>query len=233
VSDRWRIEERVGSAGDLHASWPSVERAPAVRAVARCRPVDRALVLGSTQAPEVVAPGGGGLDVVRRRSGGGAVLVAPDDPVWIDVWVPAEDPLWTTDVTAAFGWLGDTWAASLGRLGLTGVAVQGPAPGACTRWSTLVCFGGLGAGEVTVDGRKVVGLAQRRTRQGAWFHGACVVRWDPVPLLGVLALDAGERAAAAAGLAGAVCGVADAADDQGAEVPSADGVAATFLHLLP
>ena len=64
-------------------------------------------------------------------------------------------------------------------LGLTGVDVQGAGPGACTRWSSLVCFGGVGAGEVTVDGRKVVGLAQRRTRHGAWFHGACVLPLGP------------------------------------------------------
>ena len=42
-------------------------------------------------------------------------------------------------------------------------------------WATSVCFGGVGTGEVvTADGRKVVGLAQRRNRAGAWFHGACV-----------------------------------------------------------
>ena len=33
-----------------------------------------------------------------------------------------------------------------------------------TQWSRLVCFDGLGAGEVTVGGRKAVGISQRRTR---------------------------------------------------------------------
>jgi lipoate-protein ligase A len=233
VSDGWRIEERVAPPADLHASWPSVERNPSARAVARCRPTGTAVVLGSTQPPDVVAGGTGGIDVVRRRSGGGAVLVTPADPVWIDVWVPAADPLWTADVTGAFLWLGSTWGSALERLGLTGVVVQGSAPGACTRWSALVCFGGVGAGEVTVDARKVVGLAQRRTRHGAWFHGACVVHWDPTVLLGALALDRDERDAAAAGLAGAVAGVADAAVAQGSAVPpSADAVAGAFLDAL-
>lgn len=234
MPDGWRIEERVAPAGDLHASWPSVVRQPETRAVARCRPTGTAVVLGSTQRPEVVAPAADRVGVVRRRSGGGAVLVSPDDPVWIDVWVPVGDPLWTADVTRAFAWLGAAWGSALESLGLTGVGVQGPEPGACTPWSTLVCFGGIGAGEVTVDGRKAVGLAQRRDRHGAWFHGACLLRWDPSDLLGALALDEDGRAAAATGLADAAVGVVDAALTQGrTPVPTADAVVGAFLDSLP
>jgi len=222
----------VAPAGDLHASWPSVDADPMVRAVARCRPTGPAVVLGSTQ--RTVEPADtAGVPVTRRRSGGGAVLVGTDDPVWVDLWVPAGDPLWVADVTRAFAWLGRAWADTLVALGLSGVEVQGDGPGACTRWSTLVCFGGVGAGEVTVDGRKAVGLAQRRDRRGAWFHSACVVHWDPSLLLGALVPDADERAAATEGLTGAVTGVADAARAQGsARVPGPDEIASTFLHQL-
>ena len=233
MPDGWRVEERAAPPAELHASWPSVERDPSARAVARYLPPGSAIVLGSTQHPDVVAGARGGVEVVRRRSGGGAVLVTPDDPVWIDVWLPAGDPLWSPDVTRAFAWLGGTWGAALERLGLADVAVQGPAPGACTRWSTLVCFGGVGAGEVSVGGRKVVGLAQRRTRHGAWFHGACVVHWDPTVLLEALVPDRDERAAASVGLTGAVTGVADATAAQGTgAAPTADAVAGAFLDAL-
>jgi len=202
--------------------------------VARCRPTRTAVVLGSTQRSDVVGPGGGGLDVVRRRSGGGAVLVSPDDPVWIDVWVPVGDPLWTADVSRAFDWLGGTWGRALRALGLTGVVVRTDGPGACSRWSSLVCFGGVGAGEVTIAGRKAVGLAQRRDRRGAWFHGACVVRWDPSGLLAALALDDDERSAAADELADVVTGVADAATAQGVPtVPTAEAVVGAFVDALP
>ncbi len=239
---RWRIEERVTTAAGLHAAWPEVDRHPGDRAVAVCRPTGPAVVLGSTQSTDVVdaeAAAARGMDVVRRRSGGGAVLVVPGDPVWIDAWVPAEDTLWSADVTGAFHWLGQAWGSAFEHLGLTGVEVQGAGPGRCTRWSTLVCFGGVGAGEVTVAGRKVVGLSQRRNRLGAWFHSACILHWDPTALLSVLSLDEDERAAASAGLAGAVAGVADIVDATPGGSGGSGGsgwdssVAAAFLDSLP
>jgi lipoate---protein ligase len=237
VSGAWEIDQRLESPAALHGSWPAVDREPARRRVAVCRPTGRAVVLGSTQRPSVVdtvAAGAAGLEVVRRRSGGGAVLVTPDDPVWIDVWIPVDDPLSSADVTGAFGWLGATWAGALDRLGATGIEVQGTGPGACTRWASLVCFGGVGAGEVTVSGRKVVGLAQRRNRSGAWFHTACVLRWDPTLLLEVLDLSPGERAAAATGLEAAVAGVADVlADGSSGDRPDRDDVVAALVDALP
>lgn len=226
----------MAPAGDLHGSWPSVERDPSVRAVARCRPTGSAVVLGSTQPDgmiDVASAEAAGLAVVRRRSGGGAVLVTPDDPVWIDAWVPAGDALWSDDVTRAFAWLGRVWADALADLGLAGVTVQGDGPGARTRWSSLVCFGGVGAGEVSVDGRKVVGLAQRRTGHGAWFHGACVLAWEPGRLVDTLVLDGDDRSAVTAVLAGAVTGT-DAAAAQGrVPAPTAEVVASAFVNRLP
>jgi lipoate-protein ligase A len=70
-----------------------------------------------------------------------------------------------------------------------------------TAWSRLVCFAGLAPGEVTVGGRKVVGVAQRRTRRHARFQCAVLHRWDPQPLLDVLSLAPDERRSAAADLA--------------------------------
>lgn len=229
----WRIEMRVASASELHASWPSVDRDPTARAVACCRPISPAIVLGSTQSVVVVDPAAGaGFEIVRRRSGGGAVLVAPDDPVWIDAWVPSGDPLWSADVSGSFQWLGATWATALSRIGLADPLVQGPGPGACTRWSALVCFGGVGVGEVTVAGRKVVGLSQRRNRAGAWFHGACILRWDPDVLLGMLALTRDERVSASSDLADAATGVVDSADGSLAP-PTPETVISAFLAALP
>ncbi len=127
-----------------------------------------------------------------------------------------------------------SWVAALAGVGVAGTAAHRQGYVACTRWSTLVCFGGVGAGEVvTPDGRKVVGLAQRRNRDGAWFHGACVLQWDPVPLVGLLALEPAERQAAAAGLAAAVAGAADLAAEQGAPRPDGPAITSALIHSLP
>jgi lipoate-protein ligase A len=183
-----------------------------------------ALVLGSTQRDDVVDAGAlaaAGIDLVRRRSGGGAVLVEPATTVWIDVDLPAGDPLWSDDVGRSFGWLGRTWAAALGRLGLDAEVNDG---GMCTTsWSRLVCFAGLGPGEVTVGGAKAVGLAQRRTRHGARFQTAVHLAWDPLPLLALLSLEPEARARAAADLRGVVVAVPG----------PAEAVEAAFLATLP
>jgi lipoate-protein ligase A len=229
------VEERVAAASELHASWPAVELAPGLKRLTVCHPTRRAIVLGSTQSSDVVDTASveaARIDVVRRRSGGGAVLVTPDDPVWIDVWLPVGDIRWSTDVTGAFGWVGAAWAAALVRLGLSDIEVQGSTPGACTRWSSLVCFGGVSAGEVSIGGRKVVGLAQRRNRSGAWFHTACLRHWDPTLLVQMLDLPAGLRTATVEGLAGAATGVADEVTALGGSAPSAGEVTAAFIDSL-
>jgi lipoate-protein ligase A len=233
----WRIEERVGSAALLHDSWPTTVADPTARAIAICRVSGPAVVLGSTQPLSVVDGDGAarsGLAVTRRRSGGGAVLVTPDDPIWIDAWVPRGDPLWLDDVARAFDWLGDTWGRALDNLGVAGAFVHRGGLSARTRWSSLVCFGGVGTGEVLDgDGRKIVGIAQRRTRDGAWFHSACLLRWDPDPLLAVLDLEADERRAAHADLAGAAIGLDDLVGDPTTVGIGARPVVREFTHTLP
>lgn len=155
--------------------------------------VDRpTLVLGSSQPDGVVdwdAVTAGGVDVVRRRSGGSAVLVERTSAVWLDVSLPRADPRWDDDVGRAFHWLGEAWVAALRVVApAEGWAWHGgplqPSP-----WSPLVCFAGLGPGEVTLDGRKVVGMSQRRTRQGALFQCCALLAWDPLPVLDLLALE--------------------------------------------
>ena len=176
------------------------------RAVRLCRPTSSAVVLGSTQPladVDQAAASVAGLDVVRRRSGGGAVLVEPGAVVWVEVVVPRSDPLWDDDVGRAFWWLGEAWAGALASLGLTGGDVHRGRLVA-SPWSPKVCFAGLGPGEVTLDGRKMVGMAQRRTREAALFQCAVPLAWQPERLLAVLAVSSDERAAAAAELNEAV-----------------------------
>lgn len=199
--------------------------APA-RAVWICEPTTPALVLGSAQQPEVAdgpACAATGVEVVRRRSGGGAVLVAPGDLLWLDLVIPADDELWEPDVGRAFDWVGQTWQRALAELEVAADVHTGPV--VRTRWSPLICFAGLGPGELTLAGTatKVVGIAQRRTREAVRFQCAALGRWDPAALVSCLALEPPARRAAVADLAGVAAGV---------EVPLA-GLLDAFLRQLP
>lgn len=205
MAERWAVVHRTESAASFHAR--TVEP-PVHRAIWVCEPTGPALVLGSTQRDDVVdraACTAAGVDVVRRRSGGGAVLVEPGELLWVDVVLPAGDPLWDDDVGRSFRWLGDAWAAALADLGAAASAHQGGLRR--TRWSDLVCFAGVGPGEVLrPDGAKLVGISQRRTRAGARFQCAALAAWHPEALLALLALDPADRTAAAADLRPAAAG---------------------------
>jgi lipoate-protein ligase A len=185
-----------------------------------------ALVLGSTQPVADVDAGrarAAGVAVVRRRSGGGAVLVGPDDPVWLDIWLPRGDPLWSEDVVAAATWVGRWWAAWLGGQGARDLAVHaGGSSGG--PWARRVCFAGLGPGEVTAGGRKVVGVAQWRCREGALFHACAYRRWRPGPLADLLAVPPADRTAIADHLERAAAGNAA----PGAGGPALDGLLAAL-----
>ena len=183
---RWAVSRETGAAADFHAREVPT---PARRAVWCFEPASPALVLGSTQSDALVdrdACARAGVDVVRRRSGGGAVLLVPGEVLWVDVVVPAGDPLWSDDIGVATHWLGAAWAAALAACGVSGATVhRGPLMRA--PWSDLVCFAGLGPGEVTIAGRKVVGISQRRTRHFARFQCAALLAWDPAALVALLA----------------------------------------------
>jgi lipoate---protein ligase len=153
------------------------------------RQVDQpTLVLGSTQATELVVGRflrERGVALARRRGGGGAVFLRPGDHVWVDAWIPRDDPLWDHDVSRAAEWVGAWWRAALEELGAVGFEVHtGRAePGDL---GALVCFAGRGPGEVLHAGRKVVGLSQWRSREGALFSSCAYDRWDPAGLMELL-----------------------------------------------
>jgi lipoate---protein ligase len=216
VDPRWRVVQHEGTAADLHAGSAALVSADQAGPAGLATPLvrvltstDRAVVMGSAQPDSDLDRSRAealGLSVVRRRSGGGAVLVGPGDVVWLDILVPAGDALWVDDVGRACWWLGDAWIGALASVGLPGgQAWRGPM--VRSDWSDRVCFAGLGAGEVMLDGRKLVGIAQRRTRAGALFQCAVPIQWDPLPLVEVLRWLPGERQRAAVDLAGVAAGI--------------------------
>jgi lipoate---protein ligase len=184
----------VGDVGDIGGfGKPGFGGSRLVRVHTVTRP---AIVLGAAQQEAVIdreAAEANGIAVVRRRSGGGAVWLDAASVSWIDVTIGVTDPLWDADVGRAFWWLGELWADSLRTYDPSAdLAVhQGALLG--NEWSKLVCFAGLGPGEVSLGGHKVIGIAQKRTREGALFQCGVLHGWDPSMLLHYCALSDADR----------------------------------------
>jgi lipoate-protein ligase A len=169
------------------------------------RATSPALIMGRGQTPGTVK--GAGLPVLTRSSGGGAVLL-DEGLLSLDVAIPSGHPLLDGDLGEVFVRIGQAWAGALTELGCADVAVHPGAAQARRRGTpreqllAAICYATLGRGEVTVRGKKVVGLSQRRRRPGALVQCGLLRRWEPAVLLtalGASPTDA-EVVAAAIGL---------------------------------
>ncbi len=152
------------------------ERAPALFDVEPLRKVDTAtlgvlavddltIVLGSSQdlgdlAMDVVDADR--VNVRRRRGGGGAVLLAPGD-CWVELWLPRSD-LVADDVRATAYMVGGWWQSTMQGHGIGASIHRGAVLDAAQ--GAIACFAGLGPGELTVGGAKLLGLSQWRARSG-------------------------------------------------------------------
>jgi len=178
VTDAYELHRASSSAAEFHKR-PVAE--PARPEIWWHDVTGSALVLGSGQSSYAIDPDAcveRGVEIVRRRSGGGAVLLIPGEVTWIDIIIPAGSTGWADDVHAPMVWLGRILADLLQDL-LAGsdqayeVTVH-DGKMVATKWSSLVCFDGIGSGEVFLDARKLIGISQRRTRtyarlQCCWY----------------------------------------------------------------
>lgn len=177
-----------GSAADFHARPADAVSDAEVWVFEVTRP---ALVIGSSQPEATVdeaATAAAGIELVRRRSGGGAVLLDPGDVVWFDAVVPATRLRAEgvgDDVPGAMRWFGARLAAAATAVGIDAAVHGGPMM--TTRWSPLVCFDGLGPGELVIGDAKVAGVSARRTRSTTRFQCAVPLAWRPQRLVGLLA----------------------------------------------
>jgi lipoate-protein ligase A len=206
----WEIRDTLGDTGRFHSADPAPVRS------ATFHRVDRpTLALGSAQPTERVnhrIADALGVEVVRRRSGGGGVLLVPDEFVWLDVVIPAGDPLWSADVGKAMVWVGECWAAALASLEVAGAVHRGGL--VPSEWSRDVCFAGVGTGEVMAGHErggtaKLVGISQRRTRGWARFQTMAHLRWRSELAAALVA----PPAPTAAALASLVAVVSRSAED--------------------
>lgn len=160
------------------------------------RSTQTAIVLGRGQrAPAATTPGERGpVEIIARHSGGGAVLLDPT-LLSLDVILPPGHPWLEGDVAAVFDSVGAAWLRGLTALGAVGLTTHRGAGTARRRGTererllAAVCYATLGRGEVLAGGRKLVGLAQRRRRQGTLVQCGLLRRWQPAPILLALGAD--------------------------------------------
>jgi lipoate-protein ligase A len=170
----WQRHDWQGTAADFHSLEPSSERG-----LWWCNVDAPALIVGSSQSVDTVrsvCAAENGIDVVRRRSGGGIVYVHPSDSVWIDITISREDPLWVDDVSSSMLWLGGVFVDALSPWLTTSVYTDAFSAG---EFGREICFVSHSPGEVFAGDAKVVGISQRRTRDGARFQCVLYRQWNP------------------------------------------------------
>jgi lipoate-protein ligase A len=182
-------------------------------------PAEPALVLGNGQKPgmtDLDACRAAGIRVYRRTSGGSAVLVN-GHLLSLDVALPADHPLATTDVVRAYQWIGELWTAALHALGAAKAraipteevrAIPALAKDDPLR---LACFGTLSPWEVVIGKRKLVGLCQVRRRPGVLYQTGLHLRFDPKALGALLDLNNTTRKTLGTRLHNAVVALDEAA----------------------
>jgi lipoyl(octanoyl) transferase len=122
-----------------------------------------------------------GMDVVRRVTGGRAVL--HNHELTYSVVARTDDPLFPNDVLGTYKAIAAGLLAGLGNLGIHAEMVSRSG-----RHAHLVkknskdpaCFSSPSWYEILVNGKKIIGSAQRRISGAFLQHGSILIAYDPV-----------------------------------------------------
>lgn len=114
------------------------------------------------------------IDVVRRPTGGRALLHHREVTYSVTAPVPADAP--AVGLGESYRAINRLLRAALARLGV--VADEAPRRGRASSPDGAPCFAEPNVGELVVDGRKLVGSAQRRDARALLQHGSILLADD-------------------------------------------------------
>jgi lipoate-protein ligase A len=152
------------------------------------------------------------LDLERCRAAGVPWAVRPTggraiyhDEEWTySLAAPLGDPAWGGGLEAAYGAASRMLVASLQRLGVPAALAPGNARGdlapRAARGAAAPCFASTARHEIVLDGRKLVGSAQRRTARALLQQGSVLLGTAHLRLADFLAVAADAREGVRAGL---------------------------------
>tara|TARA_B100001250_G_scaffold362589_1_gene341382 strand:+ start:154 stop:846 length:693 start_codon:yes stop_codon:yes gene_type:complete len=174
----WTIETKYSETALAHEANLEEWRKPTIWII---EPKDSCLVLGKSQRGRPFLDLGylkeQSINLAARQSGGGAVLVSPEDMLWVDVFVPKESKFWIADIAEASIWIGGIWRNALKRLDIECFLFDEKF--SRSEASDLICFLGRAPGELFIDNRKILGISQRRSKFGTRFQCALIINWKP------------------------------------------------------
>ncbi|MCL4274760.1 MAG: lipoate--protein ligase family protein [Anaerolineales bacterium] len=127
-----------------------------------------------------------GWDVVRRVTGGRAILHT--DELTYSVTGPADDPILTGGVLESYNRLSRALLFAVRELGLP-VEVKEHAQQANSQNLNPVCFEVPSTYEITVNGKKLIGSAQARKKEGVLQHGSLPLMGDLTRICDALVFD--------------------------------------------
>jgi len=134
-----------------------------------------------------------GVDVVRRLSGGRAVL--HDRELTYSIICREGTPPFGCSVLKTYKTISESLISTLKDLGLQvqWVASRDRHTPAQEKDKTASCFSSPSWYEITVEGKKICGSAQKRGNGVLLQHGSLLIDYDPELLAGVLVSKKGEE----------------------------------------
>ncbi len=137
-----------------------------------------------------------GWDLVRRPTGGRAILHT--DELTYSVIGPQSEPRLSGGVLQSYQVLAQALLRALHILQVPAQASPNPEPPVDSPATGPVCFEVPSNYEITVDGKKLIGSAQARRREGVLQHGSLPIRGDLTRIVQALSFPDEEQRAHAA-----------------------------------